>query len=192
MNRFFFISIIISLFLHSLVFVDLLGVAPSSKLNLSKNLGITQIKVSLGVFKPLQEPKKVPKQDLLGRNSKEIHKKIKQKKLENHELNRSKSVKESGEESIIAEYLTLVHKEIAKFKFKNRMAKRLKLTGVVQLKFNISWPNVLLGLEIVKSSKSGFLDNSALKSIELIEEIPQMPEILKSQTLPVFVTINYE
>lgn len=192
MNRFFLVSIIISLFLHSLVFIELLDSKSGAKLNLSKNRGITQIKVSLGVFEPIQSPKATPKHGLLPAKNKKIHKKIKQQKLENRELNRSKSVVESGEESIIAEYLTLVHKEIAKFKFKNRMAKRLKLTGEVQLKFNISWPNNLAGLEIVKSSRSSFLDNSALKSIELIEEIPQMPEILKSQTLPVFVTINYE
>jgi protein TonB len=164
----------------------------SPKLNLSKNQGITKIKVSLGVFEQVKKTKRFPDKGNLPTKKKKIHKKLKKKKVENRDLNKSKSIKDSGEQTAIAKYLNLVHKEIAKFKFKNRMAKRLKLQGEVHLKFTISWPNTLENLEIVKSSKSRFLDNSALKSVERIEELPQMPEMLKAQVLPVFVKINYE
>lgn len=99
----------------------------------------------------------------------------------------------SGKKTIIAKYLTSVREKMANFKYKNRLAKRLKLKGEVKLKFDLVWPNEIKNVEVVLPSKYKALTKSAIESLSRVDELPSFPSEIKEKEIPsIIYTMVYE
>ncbi len=89
----------------------------------------------------------------------------------------------TGQNSKLAAYLKEVRQVIIDNKKYPRIAKKLRQQGEVQVLVELSWPNVLSKVELVKKSEHDILYKSALDSITELEDIPQMPNVLKEEFL---------
>ena len=94
----------------------------------------------------------------------------------------------SGHQHHLAKYISNVRNKIADHKYKNRLAKRLKLTGEVKLKFNLSWQNKITDVEVITPSKYQALNQSALTTMEMVKRIPSFPKEITEKNIT--VTMN--
>jgi TonB family protein len=92
----------------------------------------------------------------------------------------------------MSEYLSRVRFQIVKFNYRNRLARKLKLKGKVGISFTIRFPNIIEDLKVIKSSGYDALDNSGLRTIESIDNMPNLPKKLEINTLPITTSILYQ
>ena len=155
----------------------------------SENLGESVIKISLRQEKKKAKKVRKTSPNILGEKKLEIEKEeINQK--ESQQV-KTKAVKTKGEDTVLARYLNQVRSLIEQHKFKSRLADKLKMTGRVIVGFTIVFPNLLVDLEIVKSSGKKILDNSALQTLKNIPEIPVIPSELERKKIPLKMDITY-
>ena len=183
-------SFLFSLFIHGLLFIGVgsffIKTNPTS--HYSKNLGTTQIRAVVRVeeYKP-KEKKKVVK-----KSKKKVAKKKIQKKRKEQKATRAKGKVDTGQTSALATYLTKVREEIVKNKYKSRIAEKLGLKGAVKLSFSIAFPNIVKDIKVISSSKYKSLDTSAIKTVEMTDNIPTIPEIIKRKEIEVLFIIDYK
>lgn len=124
---------------------------------------------------------------------KQSSKKIKSQS-KNNTLNsdRTKSMDTSGNNNILAGYLTKVRNIIVKNKFKNRVAQKFNLKGSVRVAFSINEKAQIEAIEVLKSSKIPPLDESAIQTINNLENLPLIPVELAMKNIPVQLEIIYE
>ncbi|AYF43616.1 TonB protein, C-terminal domain protein [Halobacteriovorax sp. BALOs_7] len=119
----------------------------------------------------------------------------KRKVVKEHSLENApnpKKVVNSGQETQKARYLKRVRDEILARKRYPKIAKMLKKQGVVDIYFEVSYPKNLSNIRIKKGSGHAILDKSALETIEDLNELPEMPDFLKSEVLKIAIPIKYE
>lgn len=119
----------------------------------------------------------------------------KRKVVKEHSLENApnpKNVVNSGQETQKARYLKRVRDEILARKRYPKIAKMLKKQGVVDIYFEVSYPKNLSNIRIKKGSGHAILDKSALETIEDLNELPEMPDFLKSEVLKIAIPIKYE
>ncbi len=187
MNRLVAFAFTISLLIH----IALLGTlnylsneqSNDLKTSFSKEKGEGTIRAILTSSKHREKQNKIRKnKPAQEETTKQIHK----------PSTNSQSKMTTGQDSIIAAYLSKVREQIVLNKYKSRIARKLKMNGKVKLKFEVSYPNTFSGLEILESSGIQGLDDSALKSIGKITNFPIMPKELLSTIIPVQIELIYE
>tara|TARA_Y100000768_G_scaffold388408_1_gene384127 strand:+ start:1753 stop:2322 length:570 start_codon:yes stop_codon:yes gene_type:complete len=184
-----FISLFISLILHGLLFLGLTGVIVQKKEVYAKKQGQAAIKIRLSVYK---EPTRMTPPKPVSKKGKRKIKKEQLKKKQVSQASKSKVKETKGSDKILAKYLSQVREAIMRKKIKLRMAKRLRLKGDVGLYFLLKKPNIIEGVRVLKTSTYPQLDQSALATMEAVEEIPMMPSELELDQIPITVVISYQ
>lgn len=162
----------------------------SQKLNFSKNLGQTKLAGRVSVR--LIQEKPTPPKKTVAKVAKKKVQKIK-KKIKKQPVNSSAGSKNQGQKHKLAAYLSTVRLKIAQHKSKNRIANRLNLKGVVQLKFDLEFPNKIRNIEVINPSRYKALNQSALDSINRVETIPTFPDDIEMKKIEaVTVNLRYE
>ncbi len=161
----------------------------NEKVNFSKlDYGEASIKIRLSATNPKKEVVEVEE------NKSENEKFIKKEEKNTKELE-SSSAKEqnldSGQNSLVAKYLSAVRVIIASNKYKSRLAKRLKLKGKVKLQFMIKKPSEISGLKVTGTSGHKLLDKSAIDSVLRSAPFPRMPDEIDMEELPIDLEIEY-
>ena len=72
------------------------------------------------------------------------------------------------------------------------MATKLRLKGDVGLYFLLKKPNIIEGVRVLRPSAFPQLDQSALATIDAVEDIPIMPKELELDQIPITVVISYQ
>jgi hypothetical protein len=181
-------SIILSLVLHALILFGINSIVNNEKINHSDNIGNSQVKTTVKiVLKP--KKKKQPTKSL--KDKKKVAETDKVNSLENIELQDQKMI-DQGKESDLAKYLSSVRDLIVKHKYMNRISKKLKLKGRVELSFSITWPNNISNLNITKPSVHTPLNESAITGIKSIGDLPNIPKSLKNEVLTAEIAVIYE
>lgn len=187
MNKF-LLSLFLSICFHIGLFISASSINfESSKTNYSQKIGVSEIRTKLQFKEEAKEEivEKLESEKLIKK------KKTKKRKTEEYsDLNKSKS--SSGQNSILAKYLFEIRKLIIQHKFKSRIAKRLRLTGEVEIGFSIKKPSLLGELRVIKSSGKAPLDDSALKTVMNIASFPPIPDDLGVSEVPIMLEIVYE
>ncbi len=188
------LSISLSLLAHGLI---LFGFHQSTQLDLdqihySKNSSDKiQIRRMLNLKKATQMPKEIKKVE--AKRAKQVVKQqsvAKKTELENSSV--EQVIENSGQQSKKAQYLSQIRDQILAMKRYPRLAKRLKKQGVVDVYFEISYPRQLGNIKIQKGSEHDILNESALETVKALEDIPVMPEFLKTEVLKIAIPIKYE
>ena len=186
-------SLVSSVMLHALIIACLsicdLSLDNQVKTHYSQILGQASSKASLRLVQIQSKPveKEIQKNSLLKSKKK---KKLAKKKHQS--TNATKGQKSVGQKNKIAFYLKKVRQKIVKHKFKSRLAKKLKLKGEVKIKFELVWPNKVKNVHILKASKYLALDNSAIESINKIENMPSFPSDIDDRLIPITLSMVYE
>ncbi len=186
----FFLSISLSIIIHVFILFGLSSFISTEKLSYSQKIGESQVKTTVNIVLQKKKQQKIIER-LKSTKTNRKQKVTEKKKTEQLELNKTRKT-DQGKRTDLAKYLSQVRSLIVKYKYMNRISKKLKLKGTVELSFNISWPNHLSNLKIIKPSKLNPLNDSALKGIQNIENLPKMPESLKSEILTARIAVIYE
>ncbi len=173
----------ISLLIHFILLFGFNSILTTKKNHFSQNNGSTQVKISIKIDDSQVEVKS---------KSKNPTKKSKKKKKRSQKTADTGKETSKGNKSILAKYLSSVRSVIVEHKFINRISKKLKLKGSVGLSFTILQPNKISNLRITKSSNKKPLDSSALKTIELIKELPSIPNELNKSSIPISLSVVYK
>lgn len=189
--------ILSSVLIHALVFLCLslsfqilsektqFSFIESKKSSIIGKINVAQIKTEVPK-KKVRPPKEIQKK---GPKKKIVKKKIKR----TSKSSSAKGVKSLGKKNILAKYLSKVRKEMAKYKYKSRMAKRLNLKGKVQLSFDLVYPNMIKNIKVHNPSKYQTLNQSALLSIKKVESLPSFPKDINKKIIPsIIYTMVYE
>ena len=99
---------------------------------------------------------------------------------------------DAGVNSLMSKYLSEVRSIIVKNKFKNKIASRLQLKGPVELGFIIEKPNVIKNIQVLKSSGHLPLDQSALQTLQNVENFPNIPESLELSSVAINFIVDYQ
>lgn len=156
--------------------------------NFSQKLGQSRIKTVLSTYKPPVKIEKVTKKSkkLKSKKVKEVSKKL------NARSDVTKAVSTSGKKSKLASYLTKVRSVIVKNKYKNRVAKKFNLKGIVKVAFEIDKNSKISGVKLIKSSSVGPIDNSAIETLNRTNDLPVIPQELAMKNIPIQLEIVYE
>jgi TonB family protein len=191
MNKNLVIGIFLSLLFHGFLFLGLSHFELTKK-NFSKKLGQAKIRAVLKVISVKETHKSKPDR----KKAKSLYKKKKIEAPQNIQPQKlqdtNKSKVSTGENSVVAKYLTSLRSEIVKNKYKNRVATIMKLKGEVELSFKVIWPDKITDLKVIKRSEHAPLNDSALSTIERIEDIPKLPNMLKLGGIEVSIKVIYE
>lgn len=103
-----------------------------------------------------------------------------------------KRMKNSGVNNEKAKYLNKIREIVLKNKYYPPVAKRLKQKGRVAVSFKISWPNKVSGIQLKEASHHELLNESALNTIRSLDDIPPMPDLLKSEVLEIEAPLEFE
>ena len=182
------ISFIFSALLHGLVLMGARTWMIHDKKVFSKKQGEAAIKVRLSVYQKAQPLKPTLSSAAKGKRPEKVSKKTVQKT----QSSKSKVKQTKGSDELLAKYLSQVREAILRHKIKLRMAKRLRLKGDVGLYFLLKKPNIIEGVRVLKSSTFPQLDQSALATLDAVDNIPTMPEQLKLNQIPITVVISYQ
>lgn len=189
MNKKLLFCVLISSILHISLLVGFNStILEPNTLNFSNKRGTSQIKAKLSLYQREQKPK--PKKKVSKKSS---NKAAEEKKTKKSMQNKSAiGESNSGQETLIAKYLTHVRKEIAANKKKKRIAKRLRLTGKVKLNFYIIRPNKIERVKITESNAHKQIELSALETINSVSNIPAIPKEINLDEIAVTLEISYE
>lgn len=186
-------TITISVIIHALL---LFGSPLNTKRDASKVYYAQNTSQRIQVRRLVQDKAtpEVIKQELnkSKRAKKQLPKKLKRVASNPREAALRESLINSGVESIKAKYLSHIREQILANKHYPRIAKVLKKQGIVDIYFEVSYPRNLGNIKIQKGSGHEILDKSALSTIEALEDLPEMPATLKSETLKIAIPIKYE
>lgn len=189
MSKNLFISLFISLVLHGLLFFGVRNFVIQNKEVFAKKKGQAAIKIRLSVY---EEPTRVTPPKPVAKEGSRKLKKEQQKKKQVSQASKSKVKETKGSDKILAKYLSQVREAIMQKKVKLRMAKRLRLKGDVGLYFLLKKPNIIEGVRVLKTSTYPQLDQSALATMEAVDEVPVMPSELELDQIPITVVISYQ
>jgi TonB family protein len=189
-KKYLLLSCLGSILLHALFLLGFNTQKISTKTNFSKNLGSRQIKAKLTIFERKVQ-KSTPSPKANGNKTAVKKKNVKPTKATPESIG-AKGEMDSGSKELMAEFLSAVREKIAKNKFKKKVARRLKLTGKVKLNFVIKWPNIIEKIKIINSSNFAQIDESALQTIESVEDLPHIPKKLNRVEIPITLVISYE
>ena len=178
-----FLAIAITLFVHSVFLFGFDINEIFKKENFSKKKGPPNSNIKVTIKR---DHSKVILKKRIQKNKQKILER-KSKKVVDRSFN-----KDGGSKSLIAKYYTKVRSLILKYRQKNRIARKLKLKGVVTGSFNLVYPNKMEGLKIFKTSHYKPLDESAILTIRSIDKFPQMPKSFKDSSIPIIFEIIYE
>jgi len=103
----------------------------------------------------------------------------------------AQSVDKEKIDRIKAEYLASVRRKIEENKYYPRSAKRLRQTGVVEVKFTILKNGRIAALEVIGPCKYGRLNNAAKKTLEKIGKFDPIPEGIDSEEFRLKIPIKY-
>ncbi|MFG1500980.1 TonB family protein [Halobacteriovorax sp. XZX-3] len=192
-NRFLY-STIISIGIHGLlIFGSASTLKPESfNTHFSTNTAqVIQVRRLVKLKKITQSPKKTIQKKA---RSKQVARPISTKPLEQSLENSPvvNKVVNTGQANEKARYLKSIRDQILSQKRYPKIAKMLKKQGIVDIYFEVSYPSNLSNIQIQKGSGHAILDKSALETIEALDELPQMPDFLKSEILKVAIPIKYE
>ena len=182
------ISLILSVIVHLTLLIPLQFILTASeKRNYSATQGqsslLNQIKLhSVKIEKQVLPSKKMPNPAL----KKTVRPK---KKLISKSTNGQKN---AGQKDHMSKYLTHVREKISQYKFKNRLATKLRLKGKVKVKFDLTWPNRIHNIELLSPSKYSASNTSALESLKRVEELPHFPKEIDTKTIPVTLSMVFE
>ncbi len=90
-----------------------------------------------------------------------------------------------------AAYLQKVRETIERHKYYPRIAKRLRMTGVVEVQLTILKNGRIKAVSVVRPSKHSRLDRAAVKTVEKIGRFAPLPEVFGTDTLTLRVPIRY-
>jgi protein TonB len=193
-----YMSLVLSIALHGLVYVHFKQESHSSKSIYSK-VQRSRITLKTTNHKYLKKPIKRPpiKKKIVKRKKKafKLIQPSKDKISKSSELRERSIVKAvsltSGQKDLVAKYLSIVRQSILKNKFYPRVARKLKLQGEVIVTFAIRWPNTIEDVRLLKMTPHALLNESALNSVTGLSELAQMPAKLKTQVLRVQIPLVY-
>jgi TonB family protein len=190
MNKFLILSLLASLLLHGVFFINFDKDLFHSKDVFSKKLGDPSIRIKISSV--LQQKRTFPKRiSEKNQKSKSRLKSVTQKS-KNTQSNKSKEKSTQGNETLLNQYLSKVRSAIVQNKFKSSMATRLRLKGSVKLQFMIKTPSQVTGIKILEASRFKHLNNSAVQTIKTTTNIPPIPRDLNLLEIPLTLAIIYE
>ncbi len=163
----------------------------SEKIHFSDNqLKAVAVKVNLASIEMPKPKVQKPKKSLL---KKRIKKQIEKKDIVKTKTSSNKIVaKNSGQQSIIAKYLTHVRDIINNEKVYPRMAKRLKHEGTVKVEITIASNGNILNLNYITKTSSALLNSAAENIFNQIKSFGTFPMELKRERVKVTVPIVFE
>lgn len=199
-STFTYLSLVLSLALHGLIYVHFQARNKKVKSVYSK-VHKTRITLKTTNHKYLEKQRKVKavKKKVVQKENKKKSKVIipvKRKVVAktSKSMERSivkKSTQTSGQKDLVAKYLSKVRQSILKNKFYPRVARKLRQQGEVVVTFAIRWPNTIENVKLIKMTPHALLNESALNSVTGLTELAVMPEKLKTQVLKVEIPLVY-
>ena len=190
MDKFLCISFLLSIVFHFFVLVSFHKARlTDDKIHLSKNLGLSQSKASIKIIENRKKSTR-PKKKLTKKSKHKVLKNLQSRNKQKSEKNVGKL--QSGQDTLIAEYLLIVRNLLKESQVKLRTARRMGLVGSVKLEFVIKKPNIISDIEIIQKSKYIQLDLSALKTVSSLSDIPEIPAKINKEEISVTVVISYE
>ncbi|MBL7664302.1 MAG: TonB family protein [Bacteriovoracaceae bacterium] len=193
------ISGLLSLALHSLIFVSLPAHENTTSQNVGKVVYYGEIYSEIPQMKVLytqQKTKKSKAQPVLNEHGLVKSEKQKTETISQHvDLSMSglqKSAHAYGQQTPLAKYATLIRGLIAQNQYYPTIAKKLQQQGRVQVYFEIVYPNKIQNIKIHQESSYETLNTSALSAVEALVDLPPIPEELKTKKLTLVVPIDFK
>ncbi len=183
MKKEFALGFIISIILHGLLVCEFSSSDTKANNTFSKNEGLEQTRVSVRSIKTIQR-KQLQKAKGLQKEKKKL---VKQKV----DQQAGSAKNSSGNNKVLSKYLSLIRSKILQNKYKSKIARKLNQTGRVTITFKIINRNKVSDISILTPSRSKQLNYSALKTIQRLESLPNIPKELNLDILSVEVSIDY-
>lgn len=183
MNKNFIFSLVVSLLVHTVALISFESRDSSKDNTYALVNGVAKTKISIRILNT------IPKIDKSKGNVKKKKTKNKKQKITS---SGSKASKSSGNKKALSRYLSAIRKQMVLNQYKSKAATRLRQKGVVKISFNITAPNIISDITVLKPSKYEQLNYSATRTVKSLDNIPSIPNELNLANLSVQIDITYQ
>ncbi len=147
--------------------------------------------------KPVVKP---PEREITKETQKPVVKKTASRQITNRSLQKpasrpvvsAQNADNDKIDKIKAAYLMVVRKKIERNKYYPRNAKKLRQTGMVEVRFTILKDGSIKSIEVVSACRHSRLNRAAVKTLEKIGSFKPLPNVFDADELTLKVPINYK
>ncbi len=147
--------------------------------------------------KPVVKP---PKREIIKETQKPVVKKTASRQITNRSLQKpasrpvvsAQNANNDKIDKIKAAYLMAVRRKIERSKYYPRSAKKLRQSGMVEVRFTILKDGSIKSIEVVSACRHSRLNRAAVKTLEKIGSFKPLPDVFDADELTLKVPINYK
>lgn len=175
-------AFIVSLFGHMLLLSNLKTPESDSANTYDLKNGLAQTKISIRLLDSVKKTTRL---------NGDVKTPITKSKNQKVATSGSEASKSSGNQKALSKYLSAIRGQMVLNQYKSRAAIKLNQKGVVKISFDITYPNLISKIKVLKQSSYEQLDYSAVRTIESLQDLPSIPNELNLSKLSVQIDITY-